>query len=167
MGIITINHENPWEGRSLSMNYIPDTVFRFPFWGACCFFQCWDWTDGSSYHYGDSDVSHWVQSACLSIRYCKNHERSKSHDDPNTCEYHTGCSMSQKKNFLLCSHIIRRIFNILAVDHIAKRSPLPSVAVALAPGRNKLLRLLERNNSLNFYKENLEKAAAVSGIHGN
>lgn len=167
MGIITISHENPWEGRSLSMNYITDTLFHFPFWDFCWFFQCWNWTDRSSYHYGDSYVSNWVQSACLSIRYCKNHERSKSHDDPNTCEYHTCCSVLQKNNFLLSSHIIRWIFNILAVDHTAKRSPLPSVAVALASGRNKLLRLLERNNSLNFYKENLEKAASVSGIPGN
>lgn len=49
------------------------------------------------------------------------------------------------------------------VDHIAEIT-LPSVAVALAPGKNKFLRLLERSNSSNFYRANLEKkAAAVSG----
>lgn len=152
MGIITVNRESPWGGISLSMNYIPDTLLHFPFWFCCCFFQCWDRTDRSSYYYGDSDVSHWVQSACLSIRYCKNHERSKSHDDPNTREYYTCCSMLQKNDFLLSSHITRQIFNILADDGISKRSPLPSMAVALAPGRNKLLRLLERSNFLPFCK---------------
>lgn len=40
---------------------------------------------------------------------------------------------------------------------ILQRSPLRSVAVALAPGKNKFLRLLERSNSLNFYRENLKK----------
>lgn len=40
---------------------------------------------------------------------------------------------------------------------ILQRSPLPSVAVALAPGKNKFLRLLERSNSLNFYRENLKE----------
>lgn len=73
------------------------------------------------------------------------------------------CSTLQKNNFQLSSHIIRWIFNILAVDHIAKRSPVPSVAVALASGRNKLLRLLERSNYLNFYKENLKKQQLFQG----
>lgn len=160
MGLIMINHENHWEERSLSMSYAPDIMFHFPFCYFVVFSQCWDWTDRSSYHYGDSYVSYWVQSACLSIRYCKNHERSKSHDDPNACEYHTCCSVLQKNNFVLSSHIIRWIFNILAVDHTAKRSPLPSAGVALAPGRRKLLRLLGSSNSLDFLQRELEKSSS-------
>lgn len=75
---------------------ILDFIFHFIL---LLLFQCWDWTDRSSDHDGDSDVSHWVQSACLSSRYCKNHERSKSHDDPNTCEYHPCCSVLKNNHF--------------------------------------------------------------------
>lgn len=59
--------------------------------------------------------------------------------------------------------ILDGFFHVIVVDHIAEIT-LPSVAVALAPGKNKFLRLLERSNSSNFYRANLEKkAAAVSG----
>lgn len=156
MGIIMINPENPGEGRSSSMNFQTlDLIFHFVL---LLLFQCWDWTDRGSDHDGDSDVSHWVQSACLSSRYCKNHERSKSHDDPNTCEYHPCCSVLQNNNVLWSSHI-GWIFNVLVVDHFAEIT-FTQCSCSLGSCKNKYLRPLERSNSSHFYRKKTWKKSS-------